>query len=72
MKILNSEIKKFNKGTQYESNVLVVNITDACDYQGQFIDAISLVHKENRDLKLDYFFAENTKENIYKLCFKIK
>ena len=72
MKILNSEIQKFNKGTQYESNVFVVNISDACDYQGQFIDSISLVIKENNHLKLEYIFAENKKYNIYELYFKIK
>jgi len=72
MKILKSEIEKFNKGTQFESDVLVVNISDACDHNEQFIDAINLVHSKNRDLKLNYFFAERIKGNVYKLCFSIK
>jgi hypothetical protein len=72
MKTITTEIEKFNKGTQYESNVLVVNVSDACNYQGQFTEAINLVHSENRDLNLNYFFAEKTKDNIYRLCFSIK
>jgi hypothetical protein len=72
MKILHTKIEKFNEGTQYESVVLVVNISDACNYQGQFIEAINLVHSENRDLNLNYFFAERVIGNIHKLCFSIK
>ena len=72
MNILNNKIEKFNKGTQYESNVLVVHIENARDNQGQFIDAITLVHRSNPGLNLKYFYAENVKDNVYKLCFSVK
>ena len=72
MEILNTEIKKYSKGTKYESKVLEVLVNDACDYNNQFTDAINLIYKENKDLKLDYFTASNVEKNTYKLCFNIK
>ena len=66
MKILKSII------TEKYSKVLTVTITNARNYQGQYSEAIDLITSNNREMNLEYFFAENIGENVYNLSFKIK
>ena len=69
MEILKQEITQTK---HVSTKTLTVTVTDAQNYQGQFIDAIILVHQNNRDLNLDYFFAKCVGGNVYELSFSIR
>ena len=71
MEILKIEKEVFCKGTQFESTVLVATILNAENNQGQFTEAIDLVCRNNKDLKISYSSATNVSGNIYDLVFKI-